>query len=167
MKKTKKAAEPDFSTEFFAAVQMLSKEKGVPEDALLEGIQPDGTISEAAKKQTDALLHQRFRPEFLNRLDEIILYKPLTKQEIGGIVDLLIAGLQKRLAEQQITVRLTDAAKDAVIEQGYDPNFGARPLKRLIQRKIETLLAKKLLSSPLPQGSTVTVDFRDGAFVCE
>ena len=135
-------------------------------DALLEGIQPDGTISDAAKKQTDALLHQRFRPEFLNRLDEIILYKPLTKQEIGGIVDLLIANLQKRLAEQQIRVELTPAAKDAVIEQGYDPNFGARPLKRLIQRKIETLLAKKLLAEPLPQGSTVTVDYSGGTFTC-
>ena len=136
-------------------------------DALLEGIQPDGTISETAKKQTDALLHQRFRPEFLNRLDEIILYKPLTKQEIGGIVDLLIANLQKRLAEQQIRVELTAAAKHAVIEQGYDPNFGARPLKRLIQRKVETLLAKKLLAEPVAQGSTVTVDYRDGTFICE
>ena len=97
----------------------------------------------------------------------IILYKPLSKQEIGGIVDLLIGNLRKRLAEQQLNVELTDAAKNAVIEQGYDPNFGARPLKRLIQRKIETLLAKKLLAEPLPQGSTVRVDFRNGAFVCE
>ncbi|MBR6719159.1 MAG: ATP-dependent chaperone ClpB [Oscillospiraceae bacterium] len=153
------------TVDFKNTILILTSNLGA--DALLEGIQPDGTISETAKKQTDALLHQRFRPEFLNRLDEIILYKPLTKNEIGGIVDLLIAGLQKRLAEQQISVRLTDAAKDAVIEQGYDPNFGARPLKRLIQRKIETLLAKKLLSSPLPQGSTVTVDYRDGAFLCE
>ncbi len=153
------------TVDFKNTILILTSNLGA--DALLEGIQPDGTISETAKKQTDTLLHQRFRPEFLNRLDEIILYKPLTKNEIGGIVDLLIAGLQKRLAEQQITVRLTDAAKDAVIEQGYDPNFGARPLKRLIQRKIETLLAKKLLSSPLPQGSTVTVDYRGGAFLCE
>ena len=153
------------TVDFKNTILILTSNLGA--DALLEGIQPDGTISEAAKKQTDALLHQRFRPEFLNRLDEIILYKPLTKQEIGGIVDLLIANLQKRLADQQLNVTLTAAAKDAVIEQGYDPNFGARPLKRLIQRKIETLLAKKLLSSPLPQGSTVTVDFRDGAFVCE
>ena len=152
------------TVDFKNTILILTSNLGA--DALLEGIQPDGTISEAAKKQTDALLHQRFRPEFLNRLDEIILYKPLTKNEIGGIVDLLIANLQKRLAEQQIKVTLTAAAKDAVIEQGYDPNFGARPLKRLIQRKIETLLAKKLLSSPLPQGSTVTVDYRDGAFTC-
>ncbi|MCR4760719.1 MAG: ATP-dependent chaperone ClpB [Oscillospiraceae bacterium] len=153
------------TVDFKNTILILTSNLGA--DALLEGIQSDGTISEEAKRKTDALLHQRFRPEFLNRLDEIILYKPLTKQEIGRIVDLLIANLQKRLAEQQIQVMLTDAAKDAVIEQGYDPNFGARPLKRLIQRKVETLLAKKLLSSPLPQGSTVTVDYRDGAFVCE
>ncbi len=153
------------TVDFKNTILILTSNLGA--DALLEGIQPDGTISEAAKKQTDALLHQRFRPEFLNRLDEIILYKPLTKKEIGGIVDLLIANLQKRLAEQQIKVILTDAAKDAVIEQGYDQNFGARPLKRLIQRKVETLLAKKLLSAPLPQGSTVTVDYRDGAFTCD
>ena len=153
------------TVDFKNTILILTSNLGA--DALLEGIQPDGTISEAAKKQTDALLHQRFRPEFLNRLDEIILYKPLTKQEIGGIVDLLIANLQKRLAEQQLHVRLTDAAKNAVIEQGYDPNFGARPLKRLIQRKIETLLAKKLLAEPLPQGSTVTVDYQDGAFRCD
>ncbi len=153
------------TVDFKNTILILTSNLGA--DALLEGIQPDGTISEAAKKQTDALLHQRFRPEFLNRLDEIILYKPLTKQEIGGIVDLLIANLQKRLAEQQINVTLTVAAKDAVIEQGYDPNFGARPLKRLIQRKIETLLAKKLLAEPIAQGSTVTVDYRDGTFICE
>ncbi len=153
------------TVDFKNTILILTSNLGA--DALLEGIQPDGTISEQAKKQTDALLHQRFRPEFLNRLDEIILYKPLTKQEIGGIVDLLIVNLQKRLAAQQIHVKLTDAAKDAVIEQGYDPNFGARPLKRLMQRKIETLLAKKLLAEPLTQGSTVTVDFRNGAFICE
>ena len=153
------------TVDFKNTILILTSNLGA--DALLEGIQPDGTISEQAKKQTDALLHQRFRPEFLNRLDEIILYKPLTKKEIGGIVDLLIANLQKRLAEQQIRVELTAAAKDAVIEQGYDPNVGARPLKRLIQRRIETLLAKKLLAEPLAQGSTVTVDYRDGAFTCE
>ena len=153
------------TVDFKNTILILTSNLGA--DALLEGIQPDGTVSEQAKKQTDALLHQRFRPEFLNRLDEIILYKPLTKQEIGGIVDLLIVNLQKRLAAQQIHVKLTDAAKDAVIEQGYDPNFGARPLKRLMQRKIETLLAKKLLAEPLTQGSTVTVDFRNGAFICE
>ena len=153
------------TVDFKNTILILTSNLGA--DALLAGIQPDGTISEAAKQKTDALLRQRFRPEFLNRLDEIILYKPLTKQEIGGIVDLLIVNLQKRLAAQQIQVELTDAAKNAVIEQGYDPNFGARPLKRLMQRKIETLLARKLLAAPIAQGSTVQIDFRNGAFTCE
>ena len=135
-------------------------------DALLEGIQPDGTISAAARNTVDKLLHQKFRPEFLNRLDEIICYKPLTKPEIGKIVDLLTANLQKRLAEQQVHVVLTDAAKNAVIEEGYDPNFGARPLKRLMQRKIETALARMLLGTPIPAGTTITVDNVNGEFVC-
>ena len=151
------------TVDFKNTILILTSNLGA--DALLEGIREDGSISDDAKRQVDALLHQRFRPEFLNRLDEIILYKPLTKQEIGGIVDLLIANLQKRLADQQITVTLTDAAKDAIIEQGYDPSFGARPLKRLIQRKIETLLAKRLLASPVPQGTVLTVDCENGNFV--
>lgn len=136
-------------------------------DYLLEGIQPDGTISDEAVEQTHALLRKRFRPEFLNRLDEIICYKPLTKAEIGKIVDLLIANLQKRLADRQLTLNLTPAAKNAIIEQGYDPSFGARPLKRLIQRKIETMLAKQLLSNPIPNGTTLTIDFQNEQFTCE
>lgn len=136
-------------------------------DYLLEGIQPDGTISDEAVEQTHALLRKRFRPEFLNRLDEIICYKPLTKAEIGKIVDLLIANLQKRLADRQLTLNLTPAAKNAIIEQGYDPSFGARPLKRLIQRKIETMLAKQLLSKPIPNGTTLTIDFQNEQFTCE
>ncbi len=152
------------TVDFKNTILILTSNLGA--DALLAGIQADGTISEEAKRQTDALLRQRFRPEFLNRLDEMILYKPLTKQEIGGIVELLIANLQKRLAAQQIRVELTEAAKEAVIEQGYDPNFGARPLKRLMQRKVETLLAKRLLSAPVAQGSVLTVDFQNGNFVC-
>ncbi|MCQ2416823.1 MAG: ATP-dependent chaperone ClpB [Oscillospiraceae bacterium] len=135
-------------------------------DALLEGIQPDGSISQEAQQQTNALLRQRFRPEFLNRLDEIILYKPLSKSEIGSIVDLLIGNLQKRLEEQQIRVTLTAEAKAEIIEQGYDPNYGARPLKRLIQRKIETIIAKKILSEPIAANSTLEIDFHDGSFVC-
>ena len=153
------------TVDFKNTILILTSNLGA--DALLEGISEDGSISEDAKKTVDLLLHQRFRPEFLNRLDEIILYKPLTKQEIGGIVDLLIGSLQKRLAEQQIRVALTDAAKDAIIEQGYDPSFGARPLKRLIQRKIETLLAKKLLAAPVPQGTTLTVGYQNGNFVID
>ena len=152
------------TVDFKNTILILTSNLGA--DALLEGIQPDGTISEAARAETDRLLHQRFRPEFLNRLDEIICYKPLTKTEISQIVDLLIANLQKRVADQQITVRLTDAAKDAVVEQGYDPNFGARPLKRLIQRKIETALAKLLLEKPVQPGTTVTVDYSGNQFTC-
>ena len=151
--------------DFSETVVILTSNLGA--DALLEGIQPDGTISEEARKATDMLLRQRFRPEFLNRLDEIICYKPLTKPEIAQIVDLLTENLQKRLADQQLRVTLTAAAKDAVIEQGYDPSFGARPLKRLMQRKVETLLAKRLLAEPVAPGSTVTVDYRGGEFVCD
>lgn len=136
-------------------------------DYLLEGIQPDGTLSEASKDQTQSLLRQRFRPEFLNRLDEIICYKPLSKAEIGQIVELLIANLKKRLADQHLSVRLTDVAKDAVIEQGYDPCFGARPLKRLIQRKIETLLARLLLTETLPANTEIVIDYRNEAFCCQ
>ncbi len=152
------------TVDFKNTILILTSNLGA--DALLDGIQSDGTISEDAKKSVDTLLHRQFRPEFLNRLDEIVLYKPLTKPEITRIVDLLIANLQKRLAEQQVTVKLTDAAKDAIVEQGYDPSFGARPLKRLIQRKIETALAKTLLAQALPQGSTVTVDYESGSFTC-
>ncbi len=152
------------TVDFKNTILILTSNLGA--DALLEGIQPDGTISEEARKTTDMLLRQRFRPEFLNRLDEIICYKPLTKTEIGKIVDLLTENLQKRLADQHLYVRLTDAAKEAVIEQGYDPSFGARPLKRLMQRKIETLLAKEMLSHPMEPGTTVTVDYQGGAFTC-
>ncbi len=150
------------TVDFKNTILILTSNLGA--DALLEGIQENGTISAQAQKQVDALLHQRFRPEFLNRLDEIICYKPLTRAEIGGIVDLLIGYLKKRLTEQQVQVELTAAAKDAVIEQGYDPSFGARPLKRLIQRKIETQIAKQLLSSPVKAGNTLLVDAADGVF---
>ncbi len=153
------------TVDFKNTILILTSNLGA--DYLLDGIQPDGTISEEAQNQTQTLLRQRFRPEFLNRLDEIICYKPLTKTEIGKIVDLLIGNLQKRLAEQQIKITLTDRAKEAVIEQGYDPSFGARPLKRLIQRKIETMLAKMLLTSPLPVGTTLSVDYQNDAFCCQ
>ncbi len=136
-------------------------------DVILEGITPQGTISDEARAKTDALLRKRFRPEFLNRLDEIICYKPLTKKEIGGIVGLLIDKLQKRLSDRQLKVTLTDRALDTVTERGYDPNFGARPLKRFIQRDIETLIARTLLAEPVPAGSTLRVDFDGGAFRCE
>ncbi|MCR5306393.1 MAG: ATP-dependent chaperone ClpB [Oscillospiraceae bacterium] len=152
------------TVDFKNTILILTSNLGA--DALLAGIQPDGTISDEASAQTDALLRQRFRPEFLNRLDEIICYKPLTKAEIGKIVDLLTEHLQKRLEDQQLHMTLTDAAKTAVMEQGYDPSFGARPLKRLMQRKIETLVAKRMLSEPIPAGGTISVDYNGSEFVC-
>ncbi len=153
------------TVDFKNTILILTSNLGA--DFLLDGIQSDGSISEEAVEQTHALLRKRFRPEFLNRLDEIICYKPLTKQEIGKIVDLMVRNLQKRLDEQHIQVILTNAAKDAVIEEGYDPSFGARPLKRLIQRRIETMLAKLLLSRPLAAGTTVQIDYVNGTFLCD
>ncbi len=131
---------------------------------ILDGIR-DGEITPEARAQVDALLKQSFRPEFLNRLDEIVYYKPLTKREIGGVVDLLLERLAHRLAEKQLTLRVTDAAKDAIIEGGYDPVYGARPLKRFIQQKVETMAARAIIADdPLP-GTVLTVDAENGALV--
>lgn len=126
--------------------------------AILEGIGADGEISEEAKNEVRAMLRQQFRPEFLNRLDEIVFYKPLSRTEINRIVDLLIADLQKRLEEKQLFVRLTPAAKEFIVEQGYDPVYGARPLKRLMQSKVETLIAKQIITADLKPKTTLTVD---------
>ena len=104
------------------------------------------------------LLKQSFRPEFLNRLDEIVYYKPLTKTEIGSIVDLMVEALGKRLEEKQLTLTLTPAAKEFIIENGYDPVYGARPLKRFIQHKLETLIARAIISDKLSPGDTIKVD---------
>ena len=112
--------------------------------------------------QVDALLKRSFRPEFLNRLDEIVFYKPLTKDNIDGIVDLLLADLDKRLADKQLHVAVTREAKDFIIEQGYDPIYGARPLKRYLQSKVETLLARKIVAEDLEPDTLLTVDLQDG-----
>ncbi len=130
--------------------------------SLLEGIGEDGEISETAKAQVEALLHRSFRPEFLNRLDEIVYYKPLRREEISNIVRLMLTELDRRLEDRRIDVTVTDAAMEQVIEQGFDPSFGARPLKRFIQRNIETLIAHKILSGEIEPDSTVTVDYNDG-----
>ncbi|HEX3039147.1 MAG TPA: ATP-dependent chaperone ClpB [Caproiciproducens sp.] len=127
--------------------------------AILEGIGQDGQISEAAKNEVHTMLRQQFRPEFLNRLDEIVFYKPLTRAEISKIIDLLIADLQKRLEEKQLSVKLTPAAKDFIVDQGYDPVYGARPLKRFIQSKVETLIAKRIITADLKPRSILTVDY--------
>ena len=130
--------------------------------AILEGINSDGQISEEAKNQVHALLRQQFRPEFLNRLDEIVFYKPLTRNEIDKIVDLLIEDLQKRLNEKQLTVKLTAEAKTYIADQGYDPVYGARPLKRYIQSNVETLIAKTIILKDLKPKTVLTIDYSDG-----
>ena len=107
-------------------------------------------------------LRAHFRPEFLNRLDETVLFKPLTKSNIGGIVNLLIADVNKRLADRELSIRLTDAAKQFVVENGYDPVYGARPLKRYIQKNVETLAAKLILSDGVRAGDTIVLDVADG-----
>ena len=129
---------------------------------LLEGINDQGEISDEAKVQVDRLLKQSFRPEFLNRLDEIVCYKPLTKTDITAIVDLLIGGLNKRLADRQLKVVLTDAAKTYVIDNGYDPLYGARPLRRFLQHTVETLVGRKMIADEVAPGATLTVDCVDG-----
>ena len=119
---------------------------------LLDGIDEDGNIRPEAEQKVMEKLRLSFKPEFLNRLDETIMFKPLTRDNIRGIIDLLIADLNRRLADRELTVELTDAAKDKVVEDAYEPAYGARPLKRYIQKKVETLLAKKILSDELHAG---------------
>ena len=125
---------------------------------ILEGIQ-DGRITDEAREKVEALLKTQFRPEFLNRIDEIVFYKPLMKNEIDRIVDLQIADLRRRLKEKQLDVELTDSARSYIVDAGYDPVYGARPLKRFIQSKVETLIARKILSEDLHHGSVLTVDY--------
>ena len=129
---------------------------------LLDGIGADGEIREDAKQQVHELLRRSFRPEFLNRLDEIVFYKPLTKENITGIIDLLIQALSKRLEDKQLSVELTDAAKQYVIDNGYDPVYGARPLKRFLQRNVETLLGRTIIAGDLSEGTKMVVDYQNG-----
>ena len=134
-------------------------------DIILDGIEQSGEISENARENVTALLKRSFRPEFLNRLDEIVFYKPLTKENIYGIVDLLLADLNKRLLDKQLTLEVTDSAKDYAIDSAYDPTYGARPLKRFLQSKIETLIARKIIAEDLEPDTTLKVDFIDGKLV--
>ncbi len=129
---------------------------------LLDGVNADGTIDENAKAQVQALLRRSFRPEFLNRLDEIVFYKPLTKANVTKIIDLQIDKLNGRLEDQQIKVELTDAAKNAIVDASYDPQYGARPLRRYVQHTVETMLSKRLLRGDILPNQTVTVDAVDG-----
>ena len=129
---------------------------------LLDGIDESGEISREAREQVDALLKRSFRPEFLNRLDEIVFYKPLSKENITAIIDLQIAALNRRLEDKQLTCVLTDAAKQHIIDAAYDPQFGARPLRRYVQHTVETLIARKILEGSILPGSTLTVDVENG-----
>ena len=133
---------------------------------ILEGIQENGEISEEAKKEVEELLKRSFRPEFLNRLDEIVFYKPLRKTEISKILELLIKDLERRLEDKHIKLELTQSAKDYLIDNGYDEVYGARPLKRFVQKKLETLIAKKILSQEILPNTTVKIDSnQDGLFI--
>ena len=131
---------------------------------LLEGIKDDGSIDEQSQEMVMGDLKAHFRPEFLNRLDEIIMFKPLTKDNVGKIVDLMVKELSDRLADQELSLELTDAAKQMVVDNGYDPVYGARPLKRYLQNYVETLTAKKILSGDVHAGDTIVLDVKDGAF---
>ena len=132
---------------------------------LLDGIDANGEISQEAKDQVDQLLKRSFRPEFLNRLDEIVYYKPLTKENITSIVDLLIGSLNKRLADKQLTVELTPAAKTYIIDNGYDPLYGARPLRRFLQHTVETLVGRKMIADEVLPGTTLVVDCENDQLV--
>ena len=137
---------------------------------LLDGITPEGEISEAARGKVMSDLRASFRPEFLNRLDEIIMFKPLTKANLGGIIDNLLEGLRRRMAERSagggLNLEVTDAAKNLIIENGYDPVYGARPLKRYLQSAAETLIAKEILAGNIAAGSTLVLDAEDGKLTC-
>ena len=143
--------------DFKNTIIILTSNLGSP--YILDGINADGEISEEARQKVDQLLKQSFRPEFLNRLDEIVFYKPLMKTEIYKIVDLMLNSLRKRLEDKQLSLTVTDAAKDYIIANGYDVNYGARPLKRWIQQKVETLLARKIIAEDLAPNTMLTVDY--------
>lgn len=134
--------------------------------ALLEGISKEGGITEEARTVVMDELRRSFRPEFLNRLDEIILFKPLTKEDVTHIIDIMMDDVNARLADRDIRIQLTDAAKSYVIDNGYDPQYGARPLQRFLQRSVETVVSKEILMGNVHEGQTVTVDYRNGQPVC-
>ena len=148
------------TVDFKNTILIMTSNIGSP--YLLDGIDENGEIKPEAQSQVMDDLRGHFRPEFLNRLDEIIMFKPLTKSNIGKIVDLMVGELDKRLADQELSLELTDAAKDQVIENGYDPVYGARPLKRFLQKHVETLSAKLILEDKVQQGDTIQIDATDG-----
>ena len=148
------------TVDFKNTILIMTSNIGSP--YLLEGIEENGEIKQEAKEAVEKDLRAHFRPEFLNRLDEIIMFKPLTKGNIGGIVDLLMADLNRRLKDQELSIELTKAAKDYIIEGGYDPVYGARPLKRYVQKYVETLTAKLILSGDISTDSRIILDVENG-----
>ena len=148
------------TVDFKNTVIILTSNIGAP--ILLEGITKDGVIRESARDQVMAELRRHFRPELLNRIDDIVLFKPLQTGEIRRIVDLLLGSLRARLADRRIAVDVSDAAKTFLAERGYDPVYGARPLKRFLQRELETRIGRQLIAGGVPDGSTVRVDLKDG-----
>ena len=150
------------TVDFKNTILIMTSNIGSP--YLLDGIDEKGDIKPEAQEQVMNDLRGHFRPEFLNRLDEIIMFKPLTKDNVGKIVDLMVKELSDRLADQELSLELTDAAKQMVVDNGYDPGYGARPLKRYLQNYVETLTAKKILSGDVHAGDTIVLDVKDGAF---
>ena len=151
------------TVDFKNTILIMTSNIGSP--YLLDGIDENGEIKPEAQSQVMDDLRSHFRPEFLNRLDEIIMFKPLTKSNIGKIVDLMVSELDKRLADQELSLELTDAAKNQVIENGYDPVYGARPLKRYLQKYVETLAARKILSGDVHAGDILVLDVQNGEFI--
>jgi ATP-dependent Clp protease ATP-binding subunit ClpB len=145
---------------------IISMTSNLGSDIILSGIGEDGQLSDEAKQETDEMLRSAFRPEFLNRLDEIIYFKGLTREQVTDIAQLMIDDVNRRVSDKRISVVLTDAAMDKVIGEAYSPEFGARPLRRYIQRNIETLLAKALLKGDISQDETAVIDANEtGLFV--
>ena len=153
------------TVDFKNTIIILTSNLGSP--MILEGMDENGNISEEARKEVDTLLKQKFRPEFLNRLDEIVFYKPLSRTEIFRIVDLLLEKLRKRLEDKQLELEVTDAAKECIVAQGYDVNYGARPLKRLIQSKVETLVARKIIADDPAPGTVIRIDCDGQKMICQ
>jgi ATP-dependent Clp protease ATP-binding subunit ClpB len=151
------------TVDFKNTILIMTSNIGSP--YLLDGIDENGAIKPEAEELVMNDLRGHFRPEFLNRLDEIILFKPLTKDNIGMIVDLMVKELDHRLSDQELSLELTEEARAHVIENGYDPVYGARPLKRYLQKYVETLAAKRILSGDVHQGNTIVLDVQNGEFI--
>ena len=153
------------TVDFKNTIFILTSNLGSP--ILLDGIDEKGDITATARAEVEELLRRSFRPEFLNRLDEIVFYKPLTKDDIGHILDLMLAELNGRLAERQLSCRLTEAARQQVLTEGYDPVYGARPLRRYLQQNVETLIGRRIVEGNLHAGDVLTIDAKDGTLSVE